>query len=309
MKFFNPWKNNRPIFQLLENLWSAEVKLPPSGRQSNCGLTELAEVRTTRMGYQGFTLIELLAIIGIIGILAAILFPVLGMARAAADQTKCTSNLRQLQSANVLYASDMGYYVAAAEDIYNGPNLKRWHGVRTSEHEAFDGSKGPLAPYLGGSKEIRTCPAFSRFSEASGIAFEKGCGGYGYNDRGVGSRAYCVGYNEEGVSRGMSPGTIREPSRTIMFCDTAYPKSDRGNRCIIEYSFAEAYRHLDDDQPVETDIADPSIHFRHNRRANVVWCDGHVSQETMTHSKKAGGFEINNIGWFGTADNTLFDPF
>lgn len=278
-------------FQPLENL---AQKFPTLGK--SCG---------------GFTLVELLVVIGIIGILSAVLFPVLGTARASADQAKCASNLRQLQCANVLYASDKGFYVAAAEDIKGGlsVNLKRWHGERSAEKEPFKGSKSPLLPYLGDAKEIRTCPAFRRYSDDSKIAFENGCGGYGYNDRGVGSRAYYVGYSLEGVARGMAPSAIREPSRTVMFCDTAYPQSVKGSRYVIEYSFAEAYKHLDENTPQETYVAEPSVHFRHNGKANVVWCDGHVSQEAMTFSKSSGGFKDQNIGWFGPQDNTLFDPF
>ena len=45
--------------------------------------------------HAGLTLVELLTVIAIIGILAAILIPVGARMRAAADQTTCTSNLRQ----------------------------------------------------------------------------------------------------------------------------------------------------------------------------------------------------------------------
>src|SRR5262249_40071382 len=54
----------------------------------------------------GFTLIELLVVIAIIAILAAILFPVFAQARNAARQTTCTSNLRQLGTAVLMYIQD-----------------------------------------------------------------------------------------------------------------------------------------------------------------------------------------------------------
>ncbi len=58
------------------------------------------------MTRNGFTLIELLVVIAIIAVLAAILFPVLGRARASARRTQCISNLRQLGLALEMYASD-----------------------------------------------------------------------------------------------------------------------------------------------------------------------------------------------------------
>ena len=58
--------------------------------------------RTTR----GFTLIELLVVIAIIAILAAILFPVFARAREKARQSSCTSNLKQMGLAMLMYAND-----------------------------------------------------------------------------------------------------------------------------------------------------------------------------------------------------------
>ncbi|MCH7903736.1 MAG: prepilin-type N-terminal cleavage/methylation domain-containing protein [Armatimonadetes bacterium] len=55
---------------------------------------------------RAFTLIELLVVIAIIAILAAILFPVYARAKAAAKQTACMSNLKQVGTAILLYMAD-----------------------------------------------------------------------------------------------------------------------------------------------------------------------------------------------------------
>jgi prepilin-type N-terminal cleavage/methylation domain-containing protein len=53
-----------------------------------------------------FTLIELLVVIAIIAILAAILFPVFSQAKAAAKQTVCLSNTKEIALSFQMYAGD-----------------------------------------------------------------------------------------------------------------------------------------------------------------------------------------------------------
>ncbi|WP_428938110.1 type II secretion system protein [Fontivita pretiosa] len=68
-----------------------------------------------------FTLVELLVVIGIIAVLISILIPTLGKARAASTRTVCLSNLRQLASACVLYATENRGSIPPN----NGPSLNQ----------------------------------------------------------------------------------------------------------------------------------------------------------------------------------------
>jgi len=56
--------------------------------------------------HSAFTLIELLVVIAIIAILAAILFPVFAQAKAAAKNTACVSNGRQIGMSVMMYLGD-----------------------------------------------------------------------------------------------------------------------------------------------------------------------------------------------------------
>src|SRR5204862_6955954 len=76
-----------------------------------------------------FTLIELLVVIAIIAILAAILFPVFAQAREKARSITCTSNLKQLSFAWLMYAQDYDETLPmTAQKLPNGAQVF-WQSV------------------------------------------------------------------------------------------------------------------------------------------------------------------------------------
>jgi len=72
----------------------------------------LMSIRTprNRQSRPGFTLIELLTVIAIIAVLAAILYPVMTIARQNARKGGCKNNLQTIVQALKMYYDDWGVY-------------------------------------------------------------------------------------------------------------------------------------------------------------------------------------------------------
>ncbi len=139
----------------------------------------------------GFTLIELLVVIAIIAILAAILFPVFARARENARKSSCQSNVKQLGTANMMYAQDYDERTLPYSTLPSGGGVS-WYDL--------------VQPYVKNTN-VLVCPSQSISTLWQGRRVS-----YGIN-RTTG----CLG---EGGYDGVALARINYPAETLLFVET-----------------------------------------------------------------------------------------
>jgi len=195
-----------------------------------------------------FSLIELLVAIAVIGILAALSVTAIGEMRLQGQITRNLSNLRNLQLANIAYATDHnGLYVPGCSFDGDGRLGNTWVSNKTF-----------LCQYLGLPSNLRW-PTEMRSPMAVMLYDEDGLilnNSYGYNFTGLAS------YGTPNASRQATVAGVGEPAATLAFADALDWQ--------IQMNGADRYRGREEGQ-------NNAIAYRYNGRAGVVHFDGHAA--------------------------------
>jgi prepilin-type N-terminal cleavage/methylation domain-containing protein/prepilin-type processing-associated H-X9-DG protein len=250
----------------------------------NCQIILIRDYRA------GFTLVELLVVIAIIGILAALLLMAISQAKARVKQIQCANNVRQLGLALQEFRTDHNFYPPLLDPSDRSENRywKNALGYEMDTHHNHD--------YY--PKGVWHCPAAYRPSNSIwNLHKDWGYDDYNYNAYGLGSwwtsTNNSLGLAEHWLSDlpnqpsrptpRVSESKVASPSEMLAIGDALFGNPSfivdgqifgRASDGVVssfvfsEYDYSESTKRA---------------YARHQGRANVVFCDGHVESPTLKY--------------------------
>jgi prepilin-type processing-associated H-X9-DG protein/prepilin-type N-terminal cleavage/methylation domain-containing protein len=210
--------------------------------------------RSTNRRLLAFTLIELLVVIAIIAVLAALLLPLLRFVQENSRTSKCSSNLRQIGAAMLMFASDHS-------DCFPESGSTIPWGQTNGQSPYGSGQKAwmyQIAPYAGGTgndpqyaqgASIFTCPSSSLVN-----TFDKY---YSYFNGAHAAMAQTGGFGP------VSLRSISNPAEYILSGDITTWGNQPGNADADKDNYLQ--------NPTQR-----QANF-HNGAVNLLFADGHVA--------------------------------
>jgi prepilin-type processing-associated H-X9-DG protein/prepilin-type N-terminal cleavage/methylation domain-containing protein len=224
-----------------------------------------------------FTLVELLVVVAIIAILAALLLTAVTQVKGRALQIQCVNNVRQLGQAMQEFVGDNHAYPLVMIDNPNYTILT-WQGMlaRTLGVSAYP-EKPPQPQYP--QPGIWHCPA------AHPPQGETAYQDYGYNSYGM--SAAQTDTNSLGLGgHNVWTGGLNSPAPPIHESEVVSPSEmmaigdgfKGGNGVIVDGTYLWLWRTYG----VQDYLGSTKRSYaRHQGKANVVFCDGHVESPTL----------------------------
>jgi prepilin-type N-terminal cleavage/methylation domain-containing protein/prepilin-type processing-associated H-X9-DG protein len=256
---------------------------------------------TTTHSNGGFTLIEVLVVVAIIALMLAILLPSLAQARGSAQSTICLSNLHQLATAATSYAHNgdgrypFAYYYPPVTPGSNTMTRYEWDFTRIHD---WSTSKTTIKPGLlwhgTTNPEVQQCPAFTGKANSDGDPYT----GYNYNTDYIGK-----GNIETPSQIPVSIEGVRRPAECALFGDGEW--SEGANK-FMRAPFDDP----DNGGSISSARTAGTQGYRHLRKTNVAFCDGHATawgkRYTKTQTTNSQNKIAANTG-FLSPDNSAYD--
>jgi prepilin-type processing-associated H-X9-DG protein/prepilin-type N-terminal cleavage/methylation domain-containing protein len=225
---------------------------------------------------KAFTLIELLVVIAVIAILAALLLTAISQVKARALRIHCASNLRQLGQAMQMFVADKHVYPLVAIDYpdhYTG-----WENQLARTELDSPAHNFPVHYPRPG---IWHCPAAHLPPGFSGGTPDYGYNVYGMSDStdtnslGLGGQHIWISSTQQPAPP-INESEVLNPSEMMEIGD-----GFKGGDGIIQDGWPYLWRTYGLQETGLYVGSTKRCDARHQGRANVVFCDGHVESPTL----------------------------